>query len=139
MLIGEYQHNIDAKGRMIMPSRFREDLGDTFIVTKGLPDCLFVYSVDEWKRLEEQIRSQPMGRSINLQRFFFSGAIDVEVDKQGRILIPQKLRAHAKLVKDVTVIGVSSRCEIWNTELWNEQTSGITSEDILNAMNDLGF
>lgn len=88
MLIGEYQHNIDAKGRVIVPAKFREDLGEHFYVTKGLDGCLFVLSAAEWKRLQDKISAMPISKSRGLQRFFFSGAAEVEPDKQGRILLP---------------------------------------------------
>src|SRR5690554_3808910 len=113
MLIGEFQHNIDPKGRISIPSRFRVDLGERFIVTKGLDNCLFVYSLDEWGRLEEKIKALPLARSRDLQRFFFSGACEVETDKQGRILIPNNLRTYAGLERDAMIIGASVRAEIW--------------------------
>jgi MraZ protein len=88
MLIGEYQHNIDQKGRVIVPAKFREDLGELFYVTKGLDGCLFVLSPEEWTRLQDKIKSMPISKARGLQRFFFSGAAEVEPDKQGRILLP---------------------------------------------------
>ncbi len=134
MLIGEYQHNIDAKGRVIVPAKFREDLGEHFYVTKGLDGCLFVLSAAEWKRLQDKISAMPISKSRGLQRFFFSGAAEVEPDKQGRILLPQHLREHAGLEKDVTVIGASSRAEIWDSARWNTFNSGLTEESIAEAM-----
>lgn len=134
MLIGEYQHNIDAKGRVIVPAKFREDLGEHFYVTKGLDCCLFVLSAAEWKRLQDKISAMPISKSRGLQRFFFSGAAEVEPDKQGRILLPQHLREHAGLEKDVTVIGASSRAEIWDSARWNTFNSGLTEESIAEAM-----
>jgi MraZ protein len=137
MLIGEYQHNIDIKGRVIVPSKFREDLGDCFYITKGLDGCLFVVSPEEWTRLQDKVKSLPISKARGLQRFFFSGAAEVEPDKQGRILIPQVLREHAKLTKEVTFIGASSRAEIWDTEHWNEFNSTLTEESIAEAMDML--
>ena len=137
MLIGEYQHNIDIKGRVIVPSKFREDLGDCFYITKGLDGCLFVVSPEEWTRLQDKVKSLPISKASGLQRFFFSGAAEVEPDKQGRILIPQVLREHAKLTKEVTFIGASSRAEIWDTEHWNEFNSTLTEESIAEAMDML--
>jgi MraZ protein len=139
MLIGEYQHNIDPKGRVIVPSRFREDLGEHFYVTKGLDGCLFLLSTEGWQKLQEKVGSMPMSKARGLQRFFFSGAVDVEPDKQGRILIPQNLRTYASLEKDVTFIGASSRAEIWNTAKWNEFNSSLTQETIAQAMDELDF
>ncbi|MCH4240147.1 MAG: division/cell wall cluster transcriptional repressor MraZ [Oscillospiraceae bacterium] len=137
MLIGEYQHNIDAKGRVIVPSRFREDLGERFYIAKGLDHCLFVFSPDEWGRLQEKVSAMPISKARGLQRFFFSGAAEVVPDKQGRILIPQVLRDHAKLEKDVTFIGASSRAEIWNTDAWNAFNENLTEESIAEAMDEL--
>lgn len=134
MLIGEYQHNIDQKGRVIVPVRFREDLGEHFYVTKGLDGCLFVLSPEEWHRLQEKIKSMPISKSRGLQRFFFSGAAELEPDKQGRILIPQNLRDHAGLTKDITFIGASSRAEIWDFGRWNEFNSALTEDSIAEAM-----
>lgn len=139
MLIGEYQHNVDLKGRVIVPARFRDDLGDKFIVTKGLDNCLFVYSPAEWEKLEEKIRALPLSRSRDLQRFFFSGATEVETDKQGRILLPQNLRSYAGLEKDIYVVGVSIRCEIWDKQRWENQNAHLTADAIAEAMNELGF
>ena len=120
--MGEYLHTIDGKGRLIVPARFREALGETFIATKGLDHCLFVYPTDEWKILEEKLRAlpftQPDARAF--VRFFFSGATECELDKQGRILLPANLREYAQLDKDVVLVGVSSRVEIWSQALWTD-------------------
>jgi len=137
MLIGEYQHNIDPKGRVIVPAKFREDLGERFYITKGLDGCLFVLSGVEWERLQEKIRQMPISKARGLQRFFFSGAAEVEPDKQGRVLIPQQLRDYAQIQKDVAVIGASSRAEIWDAARWAEFNSGLTEESIAEAMDIL--
>lgn len=137
MLIGEYQHNIDAKGRVIVPAKFREDLGEHFYVTKGLDGCLFVLSPMEWQRLQEKIMAMPISKARGLQRFFFSGAAEAEPDKQGRILIPQKLRDYAHLTKDITVIGASTRAEIWDSATWESFNSSLTQESIEEAMDML--
>ena len=139
MLIGEYQHNIDAKGRVIVPARFREDLGERFYVTKGLDHCLFVLPPTEWTKLQEKIMAMPMGKARGIQRFFFSGAAEVEPDKQGRILLPANLRQHAKLEKDVTVIGVGRHAEIWNTQAWQQMNERLRSGPIAAAMEELEF
>ena len=136
MLIGEYQHNIDAKGRVAVPSKFRDDLGALFYITKGLDNCLFVLPQDEWDRLVEKIKTLPISKARGLQRFFFSGAAEVAPDKQGRILI-QQLREHAQLDKEVTFIGTSSRVEIWNSSKWVEFNSELTQESIAEAMDML--
>lgn len=121
MFMGEYQHNIDTKGRIIVPAKFRDDLGERFIVTRGLDTCLFVYPMDEWKILEQKLKKLPLTKkdARAFTRFFFSGAVECEVDKQGRINIPQPLRTYASLDKECVVIGVSNRLELWQADLWN--------------------
>ncbi len=137
MLIGEYQHNIDSKNRVAVPSKFRADLGSRFYITKGLDGCLFVLAAAEWERLEEKVSSLPISKARGLQRFFFSGAAEVQPDKQGRILVPQQLKEYASLDKDVTFIGASSRVEIWNTDKWRAINSELTQDSIEEAMDML--
>ena len=117
----------------------REELGDSFVVTKGLDECLFLYPLDAWKTLEEKIRQLPMSKSRNLQRFFLSAAAGVTVDKQGRIVVPPVLRNHAKLKRDVTIIGVLDRAEIWDRQRWDEYNGQLDTGSIAEAMEDLGF
>jgi len=139
VLIGEYQHTIDPKGRVFVPVHFRDDLSEHFIITKGLDDCLYAYSMAEWQDLEIKIRSLPMSKARNLQRFFFSGATDVEVDKQGRVLLSANLREYAALNKDIMIIGASNHAEIWDKQKWEQTCSSITSESVAEAMDQLGF
>ena len=139
MLTGEYQHNMDLKGRVTVPSKFREDLGDTFYVCKGLDGCLFVLSRAQWDNLVEKVGSLPLAQGKAIPRFFFSGAAEVEPDKQGRILLPANLRQHAKLEKDVTVIGVGRHAEIWNTQAWQQMNERLRSGPIAAAMEELEF
>ena len=139
MLTGEYQHNLDPKGRVTVPSRFREDLGDRFYVCKGLDGCLFVLSNTQWEKLVEKVSAMPLAQGRGIQRYFFSGAAEVEPDKQGRILIPQNLRDHAGLEKDVTVIGAAVRAEIWDTARWKAYNDSQTSENIEESMNLMAF
>ena len=120
MLLGEFQHNIDAKGRVIVPAKFREELGDCFYVTKGLGGCLWAFPQREWDVILRKFEDMPMVESRDISRFFFSSATDAVPDGQGRILIPQKLRDHARLEKEVTFLGVNNRMEIWNTEAWEK-------------------
>ncbi|WLR52240.1 division/cell wall cluster transcriptional repressor MraZ [Bacillus tianshenii] len=121
MFIGEFHHNIDQKGRLTIPVKFREQLDGPFIVTRGLDQCLFGYPMDEWKELELKLKSLPMTKkdARMFTRFFFSGAAEVEIDKQGRINIPAPLRDYAGLEKEFMLIGVSGRFEIWSGERWN--------------------
>jgi len=118
--MGEYQHSIDEKGRLTIPAKFREELGEKFLVTRGLDNCLFVYPMEEWKVLEAKLKALPFTRADAraFTRFFFSGATECELDKQGRVNIPASLRQHASLDKDCVVIGVSNRVEIWSRTLW---------------------
>jgi len=120
MFMGEYRHSLDDKGRLIIPSKFRGELGASFVVTRGLDHCLFAYPRSEWSHLEEKLKSLPFTRADAraFTRFFFSGAIEVELDKQGRISLPAHLREFAQLEKDCVVIGVSTRVEIWSKENW---------------------
>lgn len=122
MFMGEYRHNIDEKGRLIIPAKFREGLGDNFIVTRGLDRCLFVYPLEEWKQLEEKLKSLPFTKkdARAFTRFFFSGATECELDKQGRINISAPLRQYGELEKECVIIGVSSRVEIWSKALWED-------------------
>lgn len=120
--MGEYKHNLDTKGRIIMPSKFRELLDGQFVITRGLDRCLFAYTEEEWSRIEEKLKTLPLTKkdARKFTRLFFSGAAAVEIDKQGRINIPQNLREYAGLTKDCTVIGVSSRIEIWDSAAWED-------------------
>ena len=141
MFMGEYQHSVDAKGRLIVPAKFREALGETFVVTRGLDNCLFGYPMNEWRKLEEKLKGLPMTKKDTraFARFFFSGATEVEIDKQGRINIPSTLMQHAHLVKECVVLGVSNRIEIWAKDAWETYFS--ESEQSFNeiAENMIGF
>lgn len=143
MFIGEYSHSIDKKGRVIVPAKFREDLGSFFILTKGLDNCLFVYPLEEWKILENKLKTLPLTRkdARAFVRFFFSGATECELDKQGRILIPSNLRAHAKLDNEATIIGISNRVEIWSSKEWEEYNNDddLSYENIAEKMAELGI
>ena len=139
MFMGEYNHTIDAKGRIIVPSKFRDSLGEHFVVTVGLDGCLFVYPNEEWQHFVEQLKNLPGNKEARqLQRYFMAGAADCEVDKQGRILIPSKLREHASLVKDVVFVGVLSKIEIWSKERW-ENNSYDNMDDIADHMSEFGL
>ena len=143
MLMGEYNHTIDAKGRLIVPAKFREVLGDEFVVTKGLDNCLFVYPNDEWQKFEEKLQTLPLTNKNARQftRFFLAGAASVEVDKQGRILLPSVLREFAGLEKDVVLVGVASRIEIWSKDRWLQSISTYDDDmdEVAANMESLGF
>lgn len=141
MFMGEYNHTIDTKNRLIIPSKFREALGDEFVVTKGLDGCLFVYDNDAWAEFEEKLKGLPLTNkeARTFVRFFLAGAANVEVDKQGRILIPSVLKEFAGINKDVVLVGVASRIEIWSRERWEDVSSYEDMEDIAEHMAELGL
>ena len=141
MFMGEYNHTIDAKGRLIIPAKFREVLGDEFVVTNGMDGCLFVFDNSEWQAFAEKLRSLPMiDKEVRqFTRFFLAGAASVEVDKQGRILIPSVLREFADITKDAVLIGVGNRIEIWSKDRWEGTGTYQDMEDISKHMVELGI
>ena len=141
MLIGEYEHSLDAKGRLIMPSKLREDISEKFIITKGLDGCLFAFSVEEWKIFEQKLRALPISNkdARAFSRFFFAGAMDCEIDKQGRFLISSNLREFAELTKEVVIIGMDSRIEIWSKDKWQKCDEDISADEIAEKMEMLGI
>ncbi len=141
VFMGEYNHTVDAKGRVIIPAKFREALGDAFVVTKGLDGCLFVFAMDEWSSFEEKLRTLPIANkdARKFTRFFLAGAADVEPDKQGRVLIPNNLREFGGLTKDVVLVGVSNRVEIWDKGRYEESTEFDDMDEIAEHMADLGL
>ncbi|HOA80288.1 MAG TPA: division/cell wall cluster transcriptional repressor MraZ [Defluviitaleaceae bacterium] len=142
MFMGEYQHTIDNKGRLIIPAKFREELGDSFVVTKGLDSCLFVYPNSEWRIFEEKLRSLPITNSNarKFVRFFLAGAVECNVDKQGRILIPNNLRTYSGLDKDVILIGVTNRVEIWSKDNWDDYNNeAFDASELAENMQELGI
>lgn len=143
MLLGEYNNKLDDKGRVSVPAKFRDDLGHSFIVTKGLDNCLFAYSKEEWATFEAKLKSLPLTNlnARNFIRFFFAGATECETDKQGRINIPQNLREYAGLSKEVFIVGVSTRVEIWDKDKWLEYTDkeNMDVNEIAIQMSNLGI
>lgn len=143
MLMGEFNHSVDAKGRVIIPAKLREQLGEMFVVTKGLDGCLYGYPMNEWRKFEEKLGTLPLTNKDARQfvRFFLAGATESEVDKQGRVLIPQVLREFAKLEKDVVLIGAGSHIEIWSKDNWDGLVEEYDNnmEDIAKNLSDLGF
>lgn len=141
MFMGRFNHTIDPKGRLSIPSKYREILGDEFVVSRGMDGCLFVYAIDAWKAFEEKLASLPL---INVEarqfaRFFLSGAQYVTVDKQGRILMPQDLKEFAGLEKDVVLAGMGSRIEIWSLDRWNTNSEQVDINQISQGMISLGL
>ena len=141
MFMSEYNHTVDTKGRLIVPSKFREQLGDEFVVTKGMDGCLFVYANDDWSAFEQKLTSLPLinKEARKFARFFLAGAAQVEVDKQGRILIPNVLREFAQLTKDVVLVGVGSRIEIWGRERFEDTAAFDDMDEIAEHMAELGL
>lgn len=143
MFLGEYQHSLDIKARFIVPARFREELGTRFVATKGLDNCVFIYPLEEWQSIEEKIRSLPFTRADvrSFTRFFFSGAAELETDKQGRVVLPQNLREYARIDKDLVIIGVGPRIEIWSSSIWADynQTAASSYESYAESLVDLGL
>ena len=142
MFFGEYQHALDTKNRIIVPAKLREELGNKFVITKGLDGCLYVYPLAEWKILEEKLKTLPLTNkdARAFVRFFFSGACEIELDKQYRGVIPQNIKEYAGIEKDIVSIGVLSRVEIWSKEKWDEYNeSNIDFDSISEKMNDLGI
>lgn len=141
MFMGEYNHTIDAKGRLIFPSKFREQLGSSFVVTKGLDGCLFVYTNEEWQRIVEGFNAKPLTSkdARKFMRFFFAGAMECEADKQGRILLTSALRSYAQLDKDVVIVGVLNRVEIWSRERYEAESDYEDMDEVAEHMAELGI
>ena len=141
MFMGEYNHIIDAKGRLIIPARFRELLGEEFILTKGLDGCLSIYPMDAWEAFETKLRALPLTNknARTFTRFFVAGATNCELDRQGRILVPQTLREFAGLEKEVVLTGNLDRIEIWSKEKWSENCNYDDMDSIAESMQDLGI
>lgn len=142
MLIGEYYHSLDPKGRVTIPSKFREDLNE-FVMTKGLDECLFLYPNSEWEKIENKLKELPMTNKAvrSFVRTFFSGACDCAIDKQGRVLIPQNLRDYANIKDSSVIVGLSNRAEIWSQENWEKYNSeeGLNYEELAEKMSELGI
>lgn len=143
MLMGEFQHNIDAKGRIIIPAKLREDLGSKFVITRGLDGCVFGYPLDNWEKIQEKLKQLPLAKkeARAFTRFFYSAAAEAEIDKQGRINIPTTLVNYANLEKECLVLGVSDRIEIWSKEKWENVSFEIEEsfEEIAEDMLDFGL
>ena len=139
--MGEFHHSIDNKGRLIVPVKFRENLGETFVITRGLDQCLFGYPLSEWAAIEDKLKGLPLTKkdARAFTRFFFSGATESEIDKQGRINIPSTLLQYAKLEKECVILGVSSRIEIWSKSIWEEYFTQSEESFAEIAENMIGF
>lgn len=142
MFMGEFDHTTDPKGRLIVPSKFREELGDTFVVTKGLDGCLLAYAKPEWERVTTGLRELSLVNKNGRQfiRFFFAGAAEIEMDKQGRILIPEKLREFAGITKDVVSVGADNKLEIWSKDRYEGlETPSDAMDEIMERLSEMGI
>ncbi len=140
MFMGEYEHGLDEKGRIIVPTKLREQLGECFVLTLGTDGCLFVYPMKEWEAFVEKLKSLPGTKEARqFQRYFMAGAVECTPDKQGRIIIPQKLREHAGIDKEVVSVGVVSKIEIWSKERWEKNNSYDSVDEIADHMADFGL
>ena len=142
MLIGEFSHGMDKKNRIIIPSKLRDGLGETFIMTKGLDSCLYIYPKDEWQTFEQKLKSLPLtDKNVrSFVRFFFSGANEMEPDKMGRVLIPQSLLSYAGIEGEVVSVGMMDRVEVWSKEKWEAYNeSEMDMDAIAEKMNELGI
>lgn len=139
MLYGRYEHNIDAKGRIFVPAKLRDKLGDCFIAAAVMDHCVCLYSMEEWDKLQQGLADMPMTKARKLQRYLSSNAADVQVDAQGRILLPKHLLAYASLDKEALVIGAGNRAEIWNPASFEDDSGKMTSEEVENEFMELGF
>jgi MraZ protein len=143
MFIGEYQHNIDPKKRLALPSKFRKDLGADVVITRGLDKCLFVYPSNVWKEIAQKLSEFPIGESTtrSFVRMMLSGASEVEVDSQGRVLLPEYLKTYASLDKSVTIAGLYNRLEIWDEKKWQEyrEKAEENTDEIAENLGKLGI
>ena len=144
MFLGKYSHNIDAKGRIIIPAKFREQLGEHFVITNGFEGCLFAYPMNEWEELATSLSKLPSNQKSAryLQRTFLSGAAEAEPDKQGKVLITPPHREYAGLSKEVVIIGVSKRVEIWDAQRWLEYSQSeeeMTVEEAAESLEEINF
>lgn len=143
MLLGEYKHNLDTKGRMAIPAKFREKLSAGAIITRGIDNCLFVFADTEWEKLANKLIALPLAQADAraFVRLMLSGATDVEIDSQGRILIPDSLRKYAGLKKEVVVAGLYNRIEVWDEPTWSayKMKTETTSEEIAEKLGELGI
>lgn len=143
MLMGEFHHNLDEKGRIIIPTKLREELGENIIVTRGLEDCLFIYSEEEWSLIVSKLKTLPFTKkdARSFTRMFLSGAVKTQFDKQGRLKISSPLLEYASLLKECVIIGVNDRLEIWSKENWNSFVEINKKElsDLADHLFEIGF
>lgn len=140
MFMGEFEHSLDEKNRIIIPNKLREELGSNFVMTRGTDGCLFLYPQEAWQEFVNKLRSIPGTKEgRELQRIFMAGAAECEPDKQGRVMIPQKLREHAGILKDVVTVGVIDKIELWSKDRYESRTSDYDVDEMAEHMAELGL
>ena len=139
MLTGRYEYNLDAKSRMNFPPKFREEMGETVYITKWLDGCIICYAEAEWNRIAEILKAKSVVKTRDIQRMLYANAMDVTPDKQGRILLPQYLKNHANITKDVIIIGAGNHVEIWDKAAYEKQENEMDFAEIESAMEELEF
>lgn len=139
MFYGEYKHSIDAKGRLFIPVKLREELGEKFMLSKGLDKCVCIYPMEAWNEFTEKLEKLPVAKERRIRRYFYSGAYECSLDAQGRIILSQMYRDFASLEKDVVIVGNRSHLEIWSEAEWNKEQQFIDNEDIIKELEDLDF
>lgn len=139
VFFGTYRHNLDPKNRIIMPAKFREELGSSFFVTKGIGDCLWVMPADKWEAFVNQISSRPAPEANALQHYFFAGADEAIPNAQGRFVLSEELRAFAGIEKEVTIVGTGKQVEIWSSDNWDKVSKAASQQDIAQLMTNITF
>lgn len=139
MFIGTYKHNLDPKNRIIMPAKFREELGDTFFVTKGLSNCLWAMPAEKWEAFVDQISARPAPEANALQHYFLAGADEAVPNSQGRFVLTEELRAFAGIEKEVTIVGTGKQVEIWSSGSWDKISNAASQQDIAELMKNITF
>ena len=139
MLLGQFDYSLDAKGRVFIPSKLRDELGETFVIAKSMDPCIAIYSYEKWEAYISKLSTLPQTRARAINRFFLSSAIEASSDTQGRVVIAQSLREYAHLEKEVTIIGVGDHAEIWNAEKYREYMDEQSIEDMTEVLMEFGF
>ncbi len=139
MFYGEYRHNIDTKGRLFIPAKLREKLGEEFIFSRGLDKCICIYPMEEWKRFTEKLETLQIAKERHVRRYFYTGAYEGAIDAQGRVTVSQLYREFAGLDKEVVIVGNCTHLELWSAAGWEEEQSLMSSEEVTNALIEIGF
>lgn len=143
MLLGEFNHNLDSKNRLTIPAKLRTELGEKPVLTRGLDNCLFIYPNRDWQLFMEKLRQLPLGqaKARNFKRFILSGASEIDIDEMGRVLIPESLKKYSDLKKEVVIVGVSDRIELWSKDIWNTYIADAEKEsaNIAEGLSEFGI